>query len=60
MVKNVPASAGDVRDVNSIPGSGHSLEEDTATHSSVLAWRVPWSEEPGRLQSIGWQTVGPG
>ena len=55
MVKNVPASAGDVRDVNSIPGSGRSLEEDTATHSSVLAWRVPWSEEPGRLQSMGSQ-----
>ena len=34
------------------------LEEDTATHSSVLAWRIPWTEEPGGLQSIGSQRVG--
>ena len=34
------------------------LEEDMATHSSILAWRIPWTEEPGRLQSIGSQTVG--
>ena len=34
------------------------LEEDTATYSSILAWRVPWTEEPGRLQSIELQTVG--
>ena len=31
------------------------LEEETATHSSVLAWRIPWTEEPGRLQSMGSQ-----
>ena len=35
-----------------------SLEEDMATHSSILAWRIPWTEEPGRLQSMGSQTVG--
>ena len=29
------------------------LEEETATHSSILAWEIPWTEEPGRLQSIG-------
>ena len=34
------------------------LEEDTATHSSILAWRIPWIEEPGGLQSIGSQRVG--
>ena len=33
------------------------LEEDMATHSSILAWRIPWTEEPGRLQSIGSQGV---
>ena len=35
------------------------LEEETATHSNILAWRIPWTEEPGRLQSMGWQKVGP-
>ena len=35
-----------------------SLEEETATHSSILAWRIPWTEEPGRLPSIGSQKVG--
>ena len=34
------------------------LEEEMATHSSILAWRIPWSEEPGGLQSMGSQTVG--
>ena len=34
------------------------LEKEMATHSSILAWRVPWTEEPGRLQSMGSQTVG--
>ena len=34
------------------------LEEGTATHSSVLAWRIPWTEEPGGLQSVGSQRVG--
>ena len=33
------------------------LEEDIATHSSILAWRIPWTEEPGRLQSMGSQRV---
>ena len=51
MVKNLPAKC-------SISGSGRSLEEEMATHSSILAWRIPWSEEPGRLQSMGLQTVG--
>ena len=34
------------------------LEKGTATHSSIPAWRVPRTEEPGGLQSVGWQTVG--
>ena len=49
--------AGDTGDMGSIPGSGRSLEEGMATHSSILAWRIPWTEEPGRLQSTGLQRV---
>ena len=55
MVK--PGNAGDVRDTGSIPGSGRSLEEGIATHSSILAWRIPWTGEPGGLQSMGSQRV---
>ena len=40
------------------PGLGRSSEEDMATHSNVIAWRIPWTEEPGGLQSIGSQRVG--
>ena len=54
-VENPPASAGDA---GSIPGSGRSLEDGMATHSSMLAWRMSWTEEPGRLQSMGSQRVG--
>ena len=53
MVKNLPANARDVRDMGSIPGLGRSPGgEVTATRSSILTWRIPWTEEPGRLQSI--------
>ena len=41
MVKNLPANTGDAGDVSSIPGSGRSLEEEMATHSSILVWRNP-------------------
>ena len=58
MVKNPPAYAGDVRDIGTIPGSEDSLEKEMATHSSILAWRSPWTEEPGGLQSMGLQRVG--
>ena len=34
------------------------LEKEMATHSSTIAWKIPWTEEPGRLQSMGSQTVG--
>ena len=54
-VKNLPASAGDTRDAGSIPGSGRSPGEGMATHSSIPAWRIPWTEEPGGLQSMGSQ-----
>ena len=37
-------------DLSSIPGSGRSLEKGMATHSSILAWRISWTEGPGRLQ----------
>ena len=49
VVKNPPASAGDVRDGGSTSGLGDPLEEEVATHSSILAWRIPWTEEHGRL-----------
>ena len=39
-------------------GQEDPLEKETATHSSILAWRIPWMEEPGRLQSTGLQRVG--
>ena len=44
-------------DLGLIPGSGKSLEKEMATHSSILAWRIPWTEEPGGLQSMGLQRV---
>ena len=55
VVKNPSANAGDIRDTGSVPGSGDPLEESMATHSRLLAWRIP--EEPGGLQSIGLQRV---
>ena len=58
MVKNLPANAADIRDSGSIPGSEDSLEEEMATHSTVLAWGIPWAEKPGWVQSMGSQRVG--
>ena len=58
MVKNTSANAGDVRNVGSVPGLGRSPEEGMATHSGILAWRTPWTEQPGGLQSIALQRVG--
>jgi len=57
VVKNPPVNAGDMRDVGSIPGWERSLVEGMASHSSILAWRIPWTEEPGGLQSTGSQRV---
>ena len=50
MVKNLPANAGDARDVGSIPSWEDPWEEQMATHSSMLAWEIPWTEEPGGIQ----------
>ena len=55
MVKNLPAMQ-ETR-VRSL-GWKDPLEKEMATHSSILAWRIPWTEEPDRLQSMGLQTVG--
>ena len=52
MAKKRPASAGDA---GSIPGSGSALEKEMATHSSILAWEIPGTEDPGGLQSMGSQ-----
>ena len=52
VVKNLPA---DTRDVGLIPGSETYSEEEMATHSSILTWKTPRTEEPGRLQSMGLQ-----
>ena len=57
MEKNLPANAGDTKDAGSIPGREDPLEEEMATHSSILAWKSLWTEEPGRLQSLGLHTV---
>ena len=58
LVKNLLANAGDTSNFGSIPGSEDSLEEGMATHSSILAWKIPWTEELGGLQSVGSQRVG--
>ena len=52
-VKNPPATAGDARSVGLIPGSGRSSGKEVATHSGIRAWRIPWMEDPGGLQSMG-------
>ena len=49
VVKNPPANA---EEAGSIPGSGRSLEKEMATHSSILAWEIPWTEEPGGLRGM--------
>ena len=58
VVKNSPANAGDVTSMGSILGQEDPLEEGMATHSNILAWRIPWTVEPGRLQSIASQRIG--
>ena len=58
VVKNLPANVGDIRDTGLIPGLGRfpGGEHAMATHSSILAWRIPWTEKPGGLQSMGSQS----
>ena len=55
MVKNLPAKQ--EMQVRSLCWEDP-LKKGVATHSSVLAWRIPWTKEPGGLQSVGWQKVG--
>ena len=59
-VKNLPAMQETQETWVCSRGWEDPLEEEMATHSSVLAWRIPWTEEPGGLQSIGLQRVGQG
>ena len=51
-------SAYNAGDMSSTPRSGDPLEKEMATHSSILAWRIPWTEEPGGLLSMGLHGVG--
>ena len=56
-VKNLPANARDEGDEVQSLGQEDLLEEETATHSSILAWRIPWTEEYGGIQSMRSQRV---
>ena len=58
VVKNLPTSVGDAKDTGRSLGREDPLEEGMATHCSILAWRIPWAEEPGGLQSTRSQTAG--
>ena len=53
VITSLPANAGDIGDTGSVPGW-----EEMATRSSILAWRIPWTEEPGGLRSTGLQRAG--
>ena len=56
--KEFACQAGNTRDEGSTPGLGRSHGEGPATHSSILGWRIPWTEGPGGLWSIGLQSIG--
>ena len=57
VVKNLPASEGATGDVGLVLGSGRSSEDEMVTHSSILAWKFLWTEEPGGLLSVELQRV---
>ena len=57
MVKYLPANAGDTRDTGKLLGQEDPLEKAMATHSIILAWKIPWTEEPSGLQSMELQRV---
>ena len=60
VIKNLPSISGDLRMGVWSPGQEDPLEEEMATHSSILAWKIPWTEKPGGLQSMGrkeWDTA---
>ena len=50
VVRNPPANSGDIRDASSIPELGRFLEEEMSIHTSILAWRIPWTEEHDGLK----------
>ena len=52
MVKNLPARAGDMGNADSVPGWEDPLDEGRGTHSSILAWKISWTEEPGRVYIV--------
>ena len=56
MVKNPPANAGDARDMSLIPWQGRSLETGNGNPIGIPAWKIPWTENPGGLQSMGSQS----
>ena len=56
MIQNPPANAGDTGDVGSTPGSEGPREKEMATHFSILAWGIPWTEELDGLLSMGSQS----
>ena len=58
MVKSLPAHTGDARTGGQSLDWEDPLEEGMATHSIILAWRIPWTEDPGGQQSMGLQRVG--
>ena len=58
VVKNLPADGGDIKGTVRSLGWEDPLEEGMATPSSILAWRIPWTENPSGLQSMGLQRVG--
>ena len=58
VVKNPPANAEDIRDTGSMPRLGRLSEEGHSNPLGILTWRIPWTEEPGRLQSTGSQGTG--
>ena len=58
VVKNLPVNAGDAKDAGLISGSEDLLEKEMAVYSSIPAWKTPWTERPGRLQSMGSQRDG--
>ena len=60
MVKNPLSNTRATAGMSSISVLGKTLEVEMATHSSTLAWEIPWTEEPGRLQFMGLERVGDG
>ena len=52
MIENLPGNVEDIRDTGLIPESGRSPGKEMATHSSILAWKIPWREEPDGITKI--------